>query len=427
MITDLTLRDESPSAEDVILGLAGVSCARRRASPTVDDLHLTVLRGEVTVLLGRPRSGRSTILQLMHRDIEPEAGEIWLAGEPLRRIRRKELSRRVGHLPAGGGLPPTRTVGEVLTAVLRRNGWKSADADARIIEIFALLGIPGTVAERRVSDLAPWLRRAVGLAAVAAPDPQVLLLDEPFAISDRTRRAELHHMLERLQADRRRTVVLATEDPDEALRFGDRVAVLERPGRIVQYGRPREIIDAPATEQIAALVGARRGWRVLSLQPADSLTPQRILAVRSPAAVPSGQTGIVLDSRAAPRGWILPERPGTVFAVEAVFDPARDSLQAALDAALASPTGQAVAADRETGRYLGVVPIGQVIQQTVAARRASVIAIHDEKNARIDRLDRREKAAAAERARRIEAEQSKLLAEISADTRRAAPKTPNGE
>ncbi len=416
VITDLTLQGEDLAAQDVILRLTGVTCSRRKASPTVDNLHLTVLRGETTVLLGRPRSGRSTILHLMHRDIEPEAGEVLFDGESLRKLRRKAVNRRIGHLPAGGGLPPTRTVGETLTAILRRHGWKSADADARIIEMFALLEIPGTVAERQVNELAPWLRRAVGLAAVTAPDPDVLLLDEPFAISDRSRRAGLHRMLERLQSDRRRTIVLATDDGDEAFRFGDRVAVVERPGRIVQYGRPREIVDAPTTGQVADLVGDSRGWRVLSLLSASVLSPQRILAVRSPAAVPADQTGIVLDGQAAPRGWVLPERRGVVFSVGTTFDPARDSLQTALDAALASPTGQAVAADRETGRYLGVVPIGQIIHQTVAARRSSVVSIHDEIGARAERLDRREKAAAAERARRIEAEQSRMLAEISPDT-----------
>ncbi|HIT76511.1 MAG TPA: ATP-binding cassette domain-containing protein [Candidatus Avipropionibacterium avicola] len=423
VITDLALRGETPAPEDIVFHLDRVTHtygsrrARRRTAPAVDGLSLDILRNEVTVLFGRPRAGRSTILQLLSRIIEPEAGTLLFEGEALRRHRRRILTRRIGYLPAGGGLPPNRTVGEAITTLLRRQHWKPADAQARITEVFELLEIPPACAERRTSELAPWLRRAVGLAAVIAPDPDVLLLDEPFTISDGSRRSDLHAMMERVQQQRPRTVVVATDDFDEASRLADRIAVLVRPGRVVQYGRPREVIDAPVDDQVRSLIGPDRGWRALSLVPSRSLVPQRILAVRSPSAVPRDEIGLVLDHRAGPRGWVLPDRPGVVLGIGTDFDPSRDSLQTALDAALSSPVGQAVAVDRATGRYLGTVPIGRIIQRAIEVRRSSAIGINDEAIARRGRLEDRRRAEAAERARRQEAERARLLAEMSADSR----------
>jgi len=382
--------------------------------PAVGHLSLTIPAGQITVLVGPSGCGKTTTLRMLNRMVEPTSGTITFAGEPLRRHRRTALRRRMGYVIQNGGLLPHRTVADNIATVPKLLGWDRPRTRQRVGELLDAVGLPREFGRRHPGALSGGQQQRVGVARALAAEPEVLLMDEPFSAVDPVVRTDLQDLVLGLQAERPRTVVMITHDIDEAIRLGDRVVLLDHGGRIAQNATPNEILNDPADEFVAAFVGRDRGWRTLSFHPAADLPVERVRAVRSPSAARAGTRAVVLDRSARPIGWVTPERPGKVINLGGTFDPVHDSLRVALDAALASPVGFAVAVEADTGRFTGAVSLETIMKQAAELRRTVSIDVLDAKEAEARRLAAEARREAAERARRQEAERARLLAEMAA-------------
>ena len=250
----------------------------------VADLSLDVPAGELVVLVGPSGCGKSTILRMINRLIEPTSGQIFLGDENVTHSDPVRLRRRMGYVIQHVGLFPHQTVRENIATVPRLLGWSRTRIEARVEELLDLVGLdPTQYAGRYPNELSGGQRQRVGVARALAADPVVLLMDEPFSAVDPILRDRLQEEFLRLQATVRKTIVFVTHDVDEAVRLGDRIAVLSNGGTLEQYAPPAQLLAAPANEFVAQFVGSDRGIKLLAVTPIplDRLRP----AVDSGAAV----------------------------------------------------------------------------------------------------------------------------------------------
>ena len=249
----------------------------------VDDVSLEVRRGEMVMLVGPSGGGKSTTLRLINRLIEPTSGRIWLDGRDVTREDPEKLRRGIGYVIQRIGLFPHRTVEQNVATVPGLLGWDKQRSRRRVEELLDLVGLePGTYARRYPHELSGGQQQRVGVARALAADPPVLLMDEPFGAVDPLARDRLQDQFRRIQADLQKTVVFVTHDIDEAVRLGNRIAVLGPAGVLQQYADPSTLLAAPANESVAAFVGADRGIRRMSVTPltAGDLSPAAELPAR---------------------------------------------------------------------------------------------------------------------------------------------------
>ncbi len=232
----------------------------------IEDLSLTVGAGEVCVLVGPSGSGKTTAMRLINRLIALTSGEILLGGSSVLDRPEVELRREIGYVIQQIGLFPHQTVAENIATVPRLLGWERERIAARTSELLELIGMdPEEMGARYPGALSGGQRQRVGVARALAADPPLLLMDEPFGAIDPITRSRLQDEFLALQARVRKTVVFVTHDIDEAIKLGDRVAVLREGGTLAQYAPPGELLCAPADDFVAAFVGADRGLKRLGL------------------------------------------------------------------------------------------------------------------------------------------------------------------
>ena len=235
-------------------------------SAAITGLSLTVGAGEVCVLVGPSGSGKTTAMRLINRLISPSGGDILLGGRSVLDRAEVELRREIGYVIQQIGLFPHHTVSENIATVPRLLGWSRERIVRRTRELLELIGMdPDEIGPRYPAALSGGQRQRVGVARALAADPPLLLMDEPFGAIDPISRARLQDEFLALQARFRKTVVLVTHDIDEAIKMGDRVAVLRQGGTLAQYATPDELLCAPADDFVAAFVGADRGLKRLGL------------------------------------------------------------------------------------------------------------------------------------------------------------------
>jgi len=252
--------------------------------PALDGLTLEVPAGETCVLVGPSGGGKTTALKMVNRLVEPTSGRVLIDGRDVAAVDPVTLRRGIGYVIQQVGLFPHLDVAANVATVPRLLGWDRRRLDARVDELLDLVGLePATYRHRRPDELSGGQRQRVGVARALAADPPILLMDEPFGAVDPVTRARLQDEFLRVQHTLRRTVVLVTHDIDEALRLGDRLAVLAIGGRLEQYGTPAEVLAGPATPFVADFVGAGRTLRRL-----DLLSASDALAPPAPAAAPAG-------------------------------------------------------------------------------------------------------------------------------------------
>jgi len=240
----------------------------------VGDFSLEVRAGELTVLIGPSGCGKSTILRMINRLIEPTRGRILIDGQNVLERDPVELRRHIGYVIQNVGLFPHQNIRTNVGTVPRLLGWDKKRIAARADELLELVGLdPSRYATRYPHELSGGQRQRVGVARALAADPLVLLMDEPFSAVDPIARGRLQEEFLRLQATVRKTIVLVTHDIDEAVRLGDRIAVLAEGGKLLQYAPPAELLSTPASAQVADFVGADRGIRRLAVTPVrDAMT-----------------------------------------------------------------------------------------------------------------------------------------------------------
>src|SRR5438270_6463471 len=232
----------------------------------VDDLTLEFPTGELCVLVGPSGSGKTTTLKMINRLIEPSGGRILLDDEDVTRGDPVKLRRRMGYVIQQVGLFPHETVAQDVATVPRLLGWDKHKVRARVDELLDLVGLePAEYGRRYPDQLSGGQRQRVGVARALAADPPLLLMDEPFGAIDPIARDRLQAEFLRLQGELKKTVVFVTHDVDEAVRVGDRIAVLRQGGVLEQFARPADILGQPASTFVAEFVGADRGLKRLSV------------------------------------------------------------------------------------------------------------------------------------------------------------------
>jgi osmoprotectant transport system ATP-binding protein len=317
----------------------------------VDSLNLEVPAGKTMVLVGPSGCGKTTSLRMINRLVEPTHGRILLDGQDVQAANSSVLRRGIGYVIQQTGLFPHRTIEDNIATVPLLNGWGKARARARARELIDLVGLEPPMARRYPHQLSGGQQQRVGVARALAADPPVLLMDEPFSAVDPIVRASLQDELIKLQAELHKTVVLVTHDVEEAIKVGDVVAVFRPGGHLAQVDTPERLLGHPLDEYVEDFVGFDRGIRRLSFFPAAGLDLDVawVLAVDAQRR-PHGWVAVaVLES--APRTASLADLPLTGFGH--TFRPDTDSLRAALDATVLSPTGRAVGVDAD-GQVVGV-------------------------------------------------------------------------
>jgi osmoprotectant transport system ATP-binding protein len=336
--------------------------------PAVTDLSLDIIEGEVTVLIGPSGCGKTTTLKMINRLIEPTSGSIVVDGRDVRTVSAPELRRGIGYVIQQVGLLPHRTIGENIATVPQLLGWDERRIAARVDELIDMVDLESSMRDRYPSELSGGQRQRVGVARALAADPPVLLMDEPFGAVDPIIRARLQDQLVELQQNLHKTVVLVTHDIDEAIKVGDRIAILNVGGVLEQYDTPANILADPANDFVMDFLGSDRGLKRLSLIPISAAELDRGPVVAPGASVDEART--VMDRYNV--NWIgvadgerlLGWAPGSELDGRSTLDGIQlrrfrswlrldSTLRDALDAVVGSRTN--VAAVFEGERYLGML------------------------------------------------------------------------
>jgi osmoprotectant transport system ATP-binding protein len=234
--------------------------------PAVDHLSLTVPAGEICVLVGPSGGGKTTALKLVNRLIPLSGGDIRIDGRSINDQDVTALRRGIGYVIQNVGLFPHQTVETNIGTVPRLYGRDRKWIHNRAHELLELVGLDPSYAKRYPASLSGGQRQRVGLARALAADPPLLLMDEPFGAIDPIVRARLQDELLRLQEEVRKTVVFVTHDVDEAIKLGDRIAILRQGGVLAQYDTPQTILAQPADDFVAEFIGADRALKALALR-----------------------------------------------------------------------------------------------------------------------------------------------------------------
>jgi osmoprotectant transport system ATP-binding protein len=279
----------------------------------IHDLSLEVEAGEICVLVGPSGSGKTTALRMVNRTVEITEGDILIGGTSVRERDPADLRREMGYVIQQIGLFPHRTVAENIETVPRLLGWDRARSRKRANELLELIGLPQNLHDRFPSQLSGGQQQRVGVARALAADPPVMLMDEPFGAIDPINRERLQNEFLRLQSEIRKTVLFVTHDIDEAVKMGDRVAILHEGGHLAQYATPAELLMAPANSFVEDFVGADRALKRLAL-----MRVRDIDLWQAPLAFVGQSTGevrakldgaevphaLLVDSERRPLGWL---------------------------------------------------------------------------------------------------------------------------
>ncbi|MFY9324946.1 MAG: betaine/proline/choline family ABC transporter ATP-binding protein [Candidatus Nanopelagicales bacterium] len=339
----------------------------------VRNLYLEVMRGEVLVLVGPSGCGKSTTLRLINRLIEPTNGKIFLNDEDVTSINASDLRRRIGYVIQQVGLFPHKTIAENIATVPKLLGWKKDEIEARVDEMLELVSMdPATFKHRFPKELSGGQAQRVGVARALAANPDVLLMDEPFGAIDPITRDKLQNEFLRLQQDLKKTIVFVTHDIDEAIKMGDRIAILRDGSEIAQIDTPENILTDPADEFVESFLGSGAILKGLTLKKVRDIELQMVTTLKAPVlrdqalktiSDNNDSFALLLDAADQPLRWLDEralnrtnqpiEKSGRPIAVQ--LQP-EDTLQDALSSMLQSSVGMSVVVDRQ-GKYLGCCTI----------------------------------------------------------------------
>jgi osmoprotectant transport system ATP-binding protein len=343
--------------------------------PAVSDVTMTIPAGKIVILVGPSGCGKTTTMRMINRLIEPTSGTITIGGEDALSLNADDLRRRIGYAIQQAGLFPHFTVAQNIAVVPGLLGWDRGRIDDRVDEMMELVGLdPAEFRRRYPRQLSGGQQQRVGVARALAADPPVLLMDEPFGAVDPITRGHLQDELLRLQAELRKTIVFVTHDFDEAVKLGDKIAVLGDRSAILQYDTPEAILANPADDTVAGFVGAGASLKQLTLLRVRDVD-YRDNAItagseESPAALRKRMTdegrtyALVLDARRRPERWVHVRDLTSATSLAGVGRPVGDSvstqstLQDALEAILVEGGNAVVTGGR--GEYLGTIDIRTV-------------------------------------------------------------------
>jgi len=342
----------------------------------VEDFSLSVHPGELVMFVGPSGCGKTTTMRMINRLIEPSSGRITIGGQDALKLDVDTLRRQIGYAIQQAGLFPHFTVAQNIAVVPGLLGWDKKKVTDRVEEMMDLVGLdPADFRDRYPRQLSGGQQQRVGVARALAADPPVLLMDEPFGAVDPITRGNLQDELLRLQTELKKTNVFVTHDFDEAVKLGDRIAVLGNQSKILQYDTPESILANPADDTVAGFVGAGASLKQLTLlRVRDVELEQDALTTtidESPSALREKLNNqrkpfaLVLDQRRRPIRWVHRRELTNATSLSTVGKPLRDivslqsTLQDALEAMLAE--GGSVPVTGARGEYAGTIKLDTVI------------------------------------------------------------------
>ena len=280
----------------------------------VDSLSLEVPAGEICVLVGPSGCGKTTAMRMVNRMIDISSGDILLDGQSVKDRRPAELRRQIGYAIQQIGLFPHLTVAGNIATVPKLLGWDKARIRDRVDELLELVSLdPAETRSRFPAQLSGGQRQRVGVARALAVDPPLMLMDEPFGAIDPINRERLQNEFQRLQQEIRKTIVFVTHDIDEAIKMGDRVAVLQKGGKLAQYSPPAELLMYPQSRFVEDFVGADRALKRLALQRVRDIDLWKAPLVRVGEPVAHARAKVrdsdlsyplLVDGDGKPLGWL---------------------------------------------------------------------------------------------------------------------------
>jgi osmoprotectant transport system ATP-binding protein len=298
-----------------------------QTTPAIQDLSLEVPAGEICVLVGPSGCGKTTAMRMVNRTVEITEGDILVGETSVRDRNPAQLRREIGYVIQQVGLFPHRTVAANVATVPQLLGWDRDRTKARVAELLDLVGLGQDFGGRYPAQLSGGQQQRVGVARALAADPRVMLMDEPFGAIDPITRERLQNEFLRLQGEIRKTVLFVTHDIDEAIKMGDKVAILKEGGRLAQHATPAELLMAPADEFVEDFVGADRALKRLALMRVRDIdlweaplayVGQPISEVKLKLHRAEVPHALLVDSQRRPLGWLserdlngelVPERP----------------------------------------------------------------------------------------------------------------------
>ncbi|GAA0486651.1 ABC transporter ATP-binding protein [Streptomyces stramineus] len=340
-------------------------------APAVDCVNMEIKAGELVVFVGPSGCGKTTTMKMINRLIEPTSGRIRIDDEDVTDMDPVKLRRKIGYAIQSSGLFPHMTVAQNIALVPKMTGWPRARIASRVAEMLDLVGLdPGEFQGRYPRQLSGGQQQRVGVARALAADPPVLLMDEPFGAVDPITRDHLQDELIRLQHELHKTIVFVTHDFDEAIKLGDRIAVLRERSHIAQFDTPEAILTNPADDFVSGFVGAGAALKRLNLTRVRDVEVVDVptATVDDPLQsifdkLRSGATNevLLLDRHRRPYKWLrrgdlMRARGSLARAGTLVHDTVtRDAtLRDALEAVLTDNAGR-VAVTGRRGEYEGVV------------------------------------------------------------------------
>ncbi|MFM1916736.1 MAG: hypothetical protein RJB01_251 [Actinomycetota bacterium] len=348
--------------------------------PAVRDLCLEVNRGEILVLVGPSGCGKSTTLRLINRMIEPTSGHIIYEGEDVTSSDPNELRRRIGYVIQQVGLFPHRTIAQNVATVPRLLNWPKQRINERVDELLHLVGMePSIYRDRYPKELSGGQAQRVGVARALGADPDVLLMDEPFGAIDPITRDRLQNEFLRLQSELKKTIVFVTHDIDEAVKMGDRIAILRDQSEIAQLDKPEVILTDPADEFVENFLGSGAILKTLTLRRVKDIELSPLVTLKEPfqrdtalmhMAEANTTTAVLLDRNDHPVRWLDERALNRSSALDKAGRPItvqlqpEDTLQDALSAMLQTSAGMAVVVDGR-GHYVGGCTIESLAQLLV--------------------------------------------------------------
>jgi osmoprotectant transport system ATP-binding protein len=348
-----------------------------RSTPAVDNITLEIPAGEIVMLVGPSGCGKTTTMKMINRLIEPSSGRILIGEDDVTRRDADELRRHIGYVIQGAGLFPHLTVGDNIAIVPRLIKWDKKWIAQAIDGLLDLVSLdPAQYRDRYPRELSGGQQQRVGVARALAADPPVLLMDEPFGAVDPITRQRLQDELLRLQDELRKTIVFVTHDFDEAVKLGDKIAILRAGAEIVQYDTPEQILTNPADGFVRDFVGSGAALKQLTLTRVRDVELHEAAvariggnpdeAIRAARSIDREHV-IVLDDQDRPQRWMSLDElqdPGSLRAVprdeqlESVN--LASTLNDALDSMLTSSHGVVVVTGRRNA-YQGVIRVETIM------------------------------------------------------------------